>query len=97
MPADELELAKRERKSAKGKFTRAYNGLKNALELEAPMKTVDKRMTELIEVWNDVQEKHDRYTLLLEDADDEKEEEWIQELRERDPKKSLNLTLQSRA
>ena len=61
---EEVQRALRERKSAKGKFTRASNGLQKALVSKAPLKTAEKRMADLVTVWNEVQEKHENYLLL---------------------------------
>ena len=78
-PSD-LTLAKRERRGAKGKFTRAANTLKKALTSKAPLRTTKNRMDELTAVWKEVQEKHEKFMLLVDSDAEEDEEEWIEEM-----------------
>lgn len=75
----ELEIARKARTAAKGKFTRARNSLNQAIDSEVLVKTIENRYSEVKEAWKEVQAKHENYIQL---ADEEGEEGWIIELHE---------------
>jgi len=75
----EVEAAKKLRSTAKGKFTRAANNLGQAIDTEAPTKTIESRYDELKAAWNETQSKHDDFVKLL--PGEELDEGWIEELR----------------
>lgn len=80
MTEDDRESAKRLRATAKGKFTRTGNSLDQAIDAKFPVKTIESRYNELKTAWNDVQEKHEEYAMLL--SHEEVNEAWIGELNE---------------
>ena len=77
MSATEGEL-KVKRRTAKGKFTRSVNALKELLDNNRSIKEVEESYHELKKVYEDVQAKHDAYCEALDDEAFEAEEVWIQ-------------------
>ncbi|CAB4025010.1 Hypothetical predicted protein [Paramuricea clavata] len=78
--SDEIESAKRQRTSAKSKFTRKLKEFLRAIAEDKRLEIVDRTYVELKESWKNVESKHDMYVALIEDKDCEHEETWIEEL-----------------
>ena len=76
---DMAEEIKRERKIAKGLFTRAKNSLVRAIEGKHDVELVERRFGELRQRWNEVQQKHVHFLSLQEDDESalQDEEEWM--------------------
>ena len=74
----EVEAAKKLRTTVKGKFNRAANNLDQAIDIGAPIKTIENRYDELKAAWNETQNKHDYFVKLL--PSEELDEGWIEDL-----------------
>ena len=79
-----MEEAKAKRTVAKAQYTRVENALRklvgNPLSLQ---ETMERKYQVLIDKWQELQNCHDAYTLLVNADEAQKEEEWIEELCER--------------
>jgi len=81
-----MEEAKTKRTMAKAQFTRVEKALSKLLANPLSMhETTERKFDELKVKWQEVQDHHDRYAALasLEEEDEVKEEEWIEELCQR--------------
>ena len=78
MNADAVKAA---RKEAKRMFTRTVNKSKQMLAGHPALKTLERRMEELAEKWNEVQKKHETYmTSLGEGANEQEEDKYVDEI-----------------
>ena len=95
-----MEEAKKQRSLAKSQFTRAENAVQSAVGLgkECPAWTLDKRYSELKKRWDNVQDAHDNYVLLLEGDGGavEPETAWISEIEARFDKLELVVGIHMR-
>ena len=69
----EADSEKKLRATAKGKFTRACNSLDHPIDANFPVKTIESRYNALKSAWQEVQDKHEEYVMLLpaEELDEE--------------------------
>ena len=79
-----MEEAKAKRTVAKAQYSRVENALrklvKNPLSLQ---ETMERKFNDLRTKWQELQDCHDTFILLLDEDSAKKEEEWIEELCER--------------
>ena len=62
---------KRERTSAKGRFTRKVKSVNNSVTNQLSKETVEIRFQELLQAWVELQEKHENYVAVAADTDAE--------------------------
>ena len=74
-----MEAAKRNHSLAKKAFNRQCKSLEEAVDNGVLCKTVEKRYEEFKETWKIVQQRHEEFSLYLENKEDEKDP-WITEL-----------------
>ena len=78
------EELKQKRTNAKRSFTRAETSLNKALAEETSLPvTIERRYEGLRACWQDVQEAHDNYMAKVEEEQQPKEEQWLDELVDR--------------
>ena len=79
-----MDEAKAKRTMAKAQFTRIENALRKLVENEVSLQeTTERKFGQFREKWQELQNCHDSYALLLTGEEAEKEEDWIAELCER--------------
>ena len=71
------EVAKSQRRAAKGSFTRKLNELRKSVDDDKGVEIIKQNYDELTEAWRNVESKHDTYTMFLEDGEVEANKEWI--------------------
>jgi len=78
---EQVEALKIQR-TAKSKFTRKKNEFYKAIAKKESMSNIEGKFKELTDAWRIVEDKHDLYTMLLDDDEEQDKESWINELQE---------------
>ena len=79
-----MDEAKAKRSIAKAQFTRIEKALRKLVDSELSLQdTIERKFGLFREKWQELQNCHDAYSLLLSEEEAEKEEDWITELCER--------------
>ena len=81
-----MEEVKSRRTKAKSQYTRVENALRKLLtNPESLQETIERKFQDLRTKWQELQDSHDEYAPLVatNDEEEEKEEEWINEICER--------------
>ena len=80
------EEEKKNRTTAKRKFTRVYNRLVESIQNETEIEVINEKYSTIKLLWDNVQSKHEYYLCAAfpdeEEPRYEREDEWINELEE---------------
>ena len=78
-----IEEDKRERTSAKGRFTRKRNFLIKSIESDRGIEVVETNYAKLAEVYDELEDKHETCVELLPDEQSEEAEAWMTGVQEK--------------